>query len=998
MEFRDKFLSIQKKLTLLTILPVSIITAVSFSFIMNQDLTRLRNELVNETHSYIELLSQDIVKIIVVGNVNLAADMTSQLHNHESIDGIIIYDLNHSPVFTYRKNGIKKIASIPANHQQKQLFSEKFMLMQDKVIYQDTIYGEIFLQISTKKMLAARNNYFTQGVIITLALLFTVILLFRQIGRYFLQPIEQLAATLKHIAETQDFTAQLPVERHDEIGELFAGFNRMQEQVLQANKNLLDQQQALNEHAIVTITDVHGAITYANQKFTDISGYSQTELLGKNHQIINSGMHSNEFFQTMYDAITSGQVWRGDICNRTKRGSIYWVSTTIVPFMDKHGKPEQYIALHTDISRQKMTDKALTLSKERLDMAMSVANDGLWDWRLDANSVYFDARYYTMAGYEPFEFALEFEQFQKRVHPDHINALMTATQQYLEGESNNFDVEFEFMKKDGSYMWIRGRGNIVERDNKGKPLRFVGTHSDITMRKQAEYELIESEQRYRQIFETNQAIKLIIDEDNGRIVEANEAAVQFYGYDVEALTSMHITDINILSDEEMAHEMQKAGNRKRLHFNFRHQLASGEIRDVEVYSGPVCITGKSYLYSIVHDITERIQVEKQLRRSQKMDAVGQLTGGIAHDFNNILSIIIGNVSLLERQLGANEKLQKRISTIKYSTQRAIDLTRQLLGFSRKKATSVKAVDINQIITNMHSLVVHSLTPQVKIEHRLAENLWLTEIDTGDFEDALLNLILNARDAMSGSGKIMIESRNITLDKTLFEHNEKLDPGEYIELAISDNGEGMSVEQQEHIFEPFFTTKDQGNGTGLGLAMVFGFVTRSHGGIKVYSESEIGTTFRLFLPRFAWDEPLPIQEVELTEDPVHGDETILAVDDEAALLDLVQESLQLLGYRVLTAENGKQALQILADKQPIDLLFSDVVMPGINGFELAEQAQTLYPELKILLTSGYTKKAIANNGQSRFAANLLTKPYNQIDLAQQLRQILGNNINDKQPPK
>ncbi len=695
-------------------------------------------------------------------------------------------------------------------------------------------------------------------------------------------------------------------------------------------------------------------------------------------------------------------VWQSDTCNRTIENLFYWTNPTIVSFINKRDEPVYNIAMKKENTQQENLNKTLQNTEERLNMAMSVANDGIWDWHLKNNNVYFDERYYTMAGYQPFEFAGEFDQFQQRVHPDHIKPLLKEIESYLQGEPDIFDVEFRFKRKDSSYMWIRGRGKVVERDDEGKPLRFVGTHSDISIRKHTEQKLVESEQRYRQIFESSQAVKLLIDTEDGRIVEANEAAARFYGYDLATLTSMPFSRINALFEKEIKRRALTPENNKSMRFECRHNLASGEVRDVEVYSNTVKIGSKGYLYLIAQDISERIKAEKQLRRAQKMDAIGQLTGGISHDFNNILGIILGNANLLGQQLEQqpvnNEKTKRRINAIKDSTQRAIDLTRQLLDFSRIKASSVKVIDINHIVTNMHNLLVHSLTPQIEVEHRLTDDLWLAQINPSNLGDSLLNLLINARDAMSGNGKIVIESNNITLTSKHFEHSAELPPGDYIELAVHDNGEGMTAEQQEHIFEPFYTTKEQGKGTGLGLAMVFAFAKRSNGSITVQSEPGTGTTFRLYLPRHIPE--ITIKEAPTTtnteqgENLASGNETILVVDDEALLLELVQESLQSLGYHVLCAKNGEQALQILHDKQTVgkagvDLLFSDVVMPGISGIDLAEQAHKAHPALRVLLTSGYTDKTIADNGKNRFSANLLRKPYSPSELARRLRQVLDS---------
>lgn len=391
------------------------------------------------------------------------------------------------------------------------------------------------------------------------------------------------------------------------------------------------------------------------------------------------------------------------------------------------------------------------------------------------------------------------------------------------------------------------------------------------------------------------------------------------------------------------------------------------------------------------EITERKKAEEVIRRSQKMDAIGQLTGGIAHDFNNLLGIILGNLELLKQQINGNEKAVKRIQTINEAGFRAAQLTSQLLNYSRREAAQVSVIDINLIISEMVEFISRSLTPQIEINYKISNDLWLTKIDPGDFKDALLNLCINARDSMAGVGEITVNTRNIDLDEASCKLNPGMNPGQYVELLISDTGKGILNKDIEHIFEPFFTTKDQGQGTGLGLAMVYAFVKRSSGYIKCKSEVGVGTTFMIYLPREKSDK-ISNTKHDIQPDPLpHGNETILVVDDEIALMELAKEILESLGYCVLTACNGANALEILAHTTEIDLLFSDIVMPnGMSGYELAEQATTNQRDLKVLFTSGITENIEPHKNHIRINKNLLSKPYSQAELAKQVRSALGGN--------
>ena len=481
------------------------------------------------------------------------------------------------------------------------------------------------------------------------------------------------------------------------------------------------------------------------------------------------------------------------------------------------------------------------------------------------------------------------------------------------------------------------------------------------------------------------------------VTDWNPAAERIFGYPREQAIGRSLAELVVPADtRELAAESWRRllKSKQASHSIDENLTREGEARSCEWYNTPLVSEDGEVIgvASLVEDITRRRQTEEALRRSQKMEAIGQLTGGIAHDFNNQLGVIMGYLEFLQDFVDAggitDDRPRRWLETATKATLRCTDLTRQLLTFSRRGAADKTLADINTLLREQETMIARSVTPEVEVSYFLADDLWPAEIDPGEFQDAILNMVINARDAMPAGGKLIIETNNRTLDSDYAAVNPGLKSGDYVQLMLSDTGAGMDRETLEHVFEPFFTTKPEGKGTGLGLAMVYGFAQRHGGFIKVYSEPGVGTTLRLYLPRAISDAVAVPEPQRPMEALPRGDETILIVDDEEDLLQLANLYLSDLGYRTRLAADAASALKVLGEENDIDILFSDVVMPGgMNGYELAQQATALQPGLKVLLTSGFTARTIADNGLARFSGHLLAKPYRKSDLAQRVRTVL-----------
>jgi len=397
------------------------------------------------------------------------------------------------------------------------------------------------------------------------------------------------------------------------------------------------------------------------------------------------------------------------------------------------------------------------------------------------------------------------------------------------------------------------------------------------------------------------------------------------------------------------------------------------------------------IVGVSRDITNRKIADQQFQQAQKMEAVGQLTGGIAHDFNNLLTVILGNAELLIERPDDNKKYRSMAKMMFVAAQRGADLTQRLLAFSRRQALEPRIVDINRLLADMEPLLQRTLAENISIRLACADGLWMALVDPGQLENAILNLCINARDAMPAGGTLTIETQNAHLDEDYARHHVEVVAGDYVMVAVTDTGTGISSDIVAKIFDPFFTTKGQGKGTGLGLSMVYGFIKQSGGHVKAYSEVGHGTTMKLYLPRTI-EQNGETYEVPESVAADGGSETILMVEDDDLVRTHVERQLKTLGYRVMTASTGPEALALFRKNPDIDLLFTDVIMPGgMNGKELADAARKIKPDLNVLFTSGYTENAIVHQGRLDPGACLLSKPYRLADLAQTIRSALSQNL-------
>ncbi|UPK33843.1 PAS domain S-box protein [Bradyrhizobium sp. 186] len=522
---------------------------------------------------------------------------------------------------------------------------------------------------------------------------------------------------------------------------------------------------------------------------------------------------------------------------------------------------------------------------------------------------------------------------------------------------------------------------------------FVGIVHDLTERERVERELRESAARLRAVVDTAVDGVILIDSD-GIILKFNPACEKLFKYEADEVLG---ENVRMLMPEPYRSEHDgyvrnfiTTGEKKIIGIGreVTGQRKDGTTFPMDLSVGEAGQDGSSIFVGMIHDLTERKRTEAQLMQAQKMEAVGQLSGGISHDFNNLLTVIVGNAEYLSEQLVSRADLKRLADDICSAGERGAELTQRLLAFSRKQLLRPVETECNKLVESMHKLLRRTLREDIDISTHSDSELRYAFADPVQIESAILNLALNAQDAMVSGGHLTLSTANASIDAGDHNAHPEVGPGEYVVIAVTDDGTGMLKRVRERAFEPFFTTKEVGKGSGLGLSMVYGFAKQSNGHVTIYSEPGLGTTVRIYLPAAA----AKTQGVPLAVDKkvaLSGSETVLIVEDDPFVRSYAVMSLESLGYKVISAVDGKEALQKLEAAPHVDLLFTDVVMPGgISGWELAGLARKVRPELHVLLTSGYALETLAANGHVRQGALILEKPYRKAELACLLREALS----------
>lgn len=741
--------------------------------------------------------------------------------------------------------------------------------------------------------------------------------------------------------------------------------------------------------------DLNGIVTAWNRAAETMFGYRAEEMIGRPVTLLIPTDRRSEEDRILERVRRGERVEHFETVRRRRDGLDIAVSLTISPIRDGGGTVIGASKIVRDITERREAAERLRLSEAKFRALF--ADNPLPIWAFDRETLQFvevNEAAIAAYGYSREEFAAM--RVTDIRPPDDVSSFL-ATLDVAKPKHRNAG-EWRHRLRDGRLIDVSVTALDIELDGRQVTLAVP---VDITERKRAQESLRESEQMARGIIDT--ALDAFVQMDEaGRVTEWNAQAEAVFGWQRSEAIGRVMADL-ILSTEHRDADADGLGRflaggseqllGRRVEIDaMRHE--GNDTKPIRVELAVTALRRRSgdLFNAFIRDVTERTAAEVRVRQAQRLEAVGQLTGGVAHDFNNILTVITGTIDILAEAVAEQPKLAAIARMIDDAASRGTELTQRLLAFARRQPLQPRETDINALIVDTAKLLRASLGEQIEIESMLDAAAWPALIDPSQLSTALLNLAVNARDAMQGGGKLTLETGNVILDEAYASHNADVRPGPYVLIAVSDTGSGIPAAIRDKVFEPFFTTKDVGKGTGLGLSMVYGFVKQSNGHIKIYSEEGHGTAIKLYLPRVSGAAERPIDLVAAPPLAL-GSETILVVEDDDLVRDYVLQQLHSLGYTATAASNGPQALALIDSGAEFDLLFTDVVMPGnMNGRELAQEVVRRRPSINVLYTSGYTENAIVHHGRLDPNVLLLEKPYRKSDLARMVRLALD------QPPQ
>ena len=848
---------------------------------------------------------------------------------------------------------------------------------------------------------AIRNSSISVGLIAVLCAAVLALLIARSLTR----PIIRLTETVQDTA--RDGRAIIPVEASGETGVLARAFAQAMEEV---NAKTVALEREVAEHrrtvaardhhaererlfsaavessndAIITMA-LDGTITGWNSAAERLYGYSATDVVGKNIALLVPGDRLSEVQDSLRRISWGERIEHNETVRLRKDGSPIEVSLSISPIKAPSGATIGISKVARDITDSNNTRQVLRQQTEELRRIFETSQDLILVTDSEGIPVQISPSSKAILGYTPEE--IIGQNGARFIHPDDLESVRDEMRAARRGRrARSFDSRH--LHKDGRQVtlsWMGAWSEPVKRHF------FVGR--DMTEGRRVQETLRESEQLARGIIDTALDAFIQMDE-HGTITDWNSQAEKIFGWTRAEAVGTKLSELIIPYLHRDAHisgmerflrtgEGAVLGRRieidalRRDGAEIRVELSVTELRrrDGFVFNG------------FVRDLTDKIAAEDRIRQSEKMEAVGQLTGGIAHDFNNILTVITGTIEILADAVKGEPQLAAITRMIDEAATRGADLTQHLLAFARKQPLEPRETDINTLIIDTAKLLQRTLGAHVEIESVFESEACPAIVDPNQLATAILNLALNARDAMPNGGKLIIETRSVVLDENYANVHSDVPPGRYAMIAVSDTGTGIPASILDKVFNPFFTSKGPGKGTGLGLSMVYGFVKQSAGHIMIYSEEGHGTTIKMYLPP-ATGISLA-SETSLAPALEGGHETILVVEDDKLVRDFVLTQLHSLGYVTLDAANAAEALAIANAGHPFDLLFTDVIMPGFNGRQLADAIAKVKPGLKVLFTSGYTENAIIHHGRLDEGVLLLAKPYRKSDMAMMIRKALGD---------